>query len=320
MKLITIKEHTLHAGVARASAARSAGVSPGFGASYDPASGLPYSPSAEVLEDLDEGRLAAMDAHGIGMQVLSNLTTQFLPADVAPEQVRDVNDRLAAACWRHPERFAAFASLPTTAADRARAGHRPHDVLRPLPLRRQRRSSRVSDGLRPLRGRPARHRPPQRRTSPATLTGDVRTVTDWALLRCPARRGSGSPRRMESRGCRRRTAGKARGGGTVGGGGGVRGARAGRADLGHGGCSRWIVPVALLSARHRHRNAPGGRAGGTPARLTASAGAGVGAGWGPSEAPVRLTSVRLMFDQEPPAPEFTKIPDGSNEADVRQVS
>ncbi|MFG2595728.1 amidohydrolase family protein [Streptomyces sp. NPDC048462] len=119
MKLITIEEHTLHAGVAKASAARTAGVSPGFGASYAPASGLPYSPTAEVLEDLDEGRLAAMDADDIDMQVLSNLTTQYLPADVAPELVRDVNDRLAAACGRHPDRFAAFASLPTTTADRA---------------------------------------------------------------------------------------------------------------------------------------------------------------------------------------------------------
>ncbi|MGW1100559.1 amidohydrolase family protein [Streptomyces sp. NPDC002455] len=119
MKLITIEEHTMHAAAAKASAARTAAVSPGFGASYAPASGLPYSPSAEVLEDLDEGRLAAMDAEDIDMQVLSNLTTQYLPADVAPELVRDVNDRLAAACKRHPDRFAAFASLPTTAAEHA---------------------------------------------------------------------------------------------------------------------------------------------------------------------------------------------------------
>ncbi|MEU3509643.1 amidohydrolase family protein [Streptomyces longwoodensis] len=125
MKLITIEEHTLHAGVAKASAARTAGVSPGFGASYAPASGLPYSPSAEVLEDLDEGRLAAMDADGIDMQVLSNLTTQYLPPGVAPELVRDVNDRLAAACQRHPDRFAAFASLPTSTPDQA-----PHELRR----------------------------------------------------------------------------------------------------------------------------------------------------------------------------------------------
>ncbi|GJF34502.1 hypothetical protein KNE206_72020 [Kitasatospora sp. NE20-6] len=121
MKLITIEEHTLDTAVAQASAGRAAEVSPHFGRAYSPATGLPYCPTAEELEDLDEGRIADMDAHGIDMQVLSNLTTQFLPADVAPELVRGVNDRLAAACGRHPDRFAAFASLPTTAPDRAPA-------------------------------------------------------------------------------------------------------------------------------------------------------------------------------------------------------
>lgn len=121
MRLITIEEHTLDRAVAKASAGRSAEVSPYFGTAYAPDSGLPYSPSAEQLEDLDEARLADMDAHGIDTQVLSNLTTQYLPADVAPELVRAVNDRLTAACRRHPGRFAAFASVPTTAADHAPA-------------------------------------------------------------------------------------------------------------------------------------------------------------------------------------------------------
>lgn len=119
MKLITVEEHTLHAGVARASAVRSAEVSPFFRQAYAPGSGLPYCPTPEMLEDLDAGRIADMDAHGIDVQVLSNLTTQFLPADVAPGLVRDVNDRLAAACRRHPDRFAAFASLPTSAPEEA---------------------------------------------------------------------------------------------------------------------------------------------------------------------------------------------------------
>ncbi|MFB9466431.1 amidohydrolase family protein [Streptomyces cinereospinus] len=121
MRLITIEEHTLDIAVAQASAERSAEVSPHFAASYAPSTGFPYTPPVHVLEDLDEGRIADMDAHGIDMQVLSNLTTQFLPADVAPRLVRDVNDRLAAACRRHPDRFAAFASVPTSAPDRAPA-------------------------------------------------------------------------------------------------------------------------------------------------------------------------------------------------------
>jgi predicted TIM-barrel fold metal-dependent hydrolase len=40
---------------------------------------------------------------------------------VAPDLVRDVNDLLAGACRRHPDRFAAFASLPTSAPDQAPA-------------------------------------------------------------------------------------------------------------------------------------------------------------------------------------------------------
>ncbi|MFJ7300196.1 amidohydrolase family protein [Streptomyces sp. NPDC099088] len=121
MKLITIEEHTFDPAVAQASAGRAAYVSPHFGTAYSPASGLPYCPTPEELEDLDAGRIADMDAHGIDLQVLSNLTTQFLPADVAPELVRGLNDRLAAACRRHPDRFAAFASLPTSAPDQAPA-------------------------------------------------------------------------------------------------------------------------------------------------------------------------------------------------------
>jgi predicted TIM-barrel fold metal-dependent hydrolase len=119
MKLITIEEHTLDAAVAKASAARWNEVSPHFGEAFAAGSQLPYCPPAEVLADLDEGRIADMDAHGIDMQVLSYLTTQFLPAHVAPALVRDVNDTLAAACSRHPDRFAAFASLPTSAPEQA---------------------------------------------------------------------------------------------------------------------------------------------------------------------------------------------------------
>ena len=106
MRLIAIEEHTMHPRAAAASAARSDELLP-----YP----LPWSPDRDVVEDLDEGRLADMDAHGIDMQVLSNITTQLLPATLAPALVREVNDRLAAASRRHPDRFSAFASLPTSA-------------------------------------------------------------------------------------------------------------------------------------------------------------------------------------------------------------
>lgn len=121
MEIITIGEHVLDLAVAHASAAPATQLSPHFTAAYAPSSGLPYSPSADVLCDLGEGRIADMDQHGIAMQVLSNLTTQQVPADVAPDLVRSANDTLAAAVREHPDRFAAFAALPTTVPDAAAA-------------------------------------------------------------------------------------------------------------------------------------------------------------------------------------------------------
>ncbi len=119
MRIVTLEEHYLDVDVARASAPAAQALSPHFSSSYDPDSGLPYSPSAAVLRDLDEGRLADMDRHGITMQVLSSLSTQQLPADVAVDLVRATNDTLAAAVRRHPTRFAAFAALPTSVPDAA---------------------------------------------------------------------------------------------------------------------------------------------------------------------------------------------------------
>jgi 2,3-dihydroxybenzoate decarboxylase len=67
------------------------------------------------LADLGELRIREMDEAGIDVQVLSHgaPSAQKLPADVAVALTRRVNDRLAAAVARHPDRFAAFAALPT---------------------------------------------------------------------------------------------------------------------------------------------------------------------------------------------------------------
>jgi len=46
---------------------------------------------------------------------------QQVPADVAADLVRSANDTLADAVRRHPDRFAAFAALPTTVPDAAAA-------------------------------------------------------------------------------------------------------------------------------------------------------------------------------------------------------
>jgi predicted TIM-barrel fold metal-dependent hydrolase len=69
----------------------------------------------EQLCDLDEGRIANMDAARIDVQVLS-LTApgvEQLDASEAVALARDTNNVLAEAVRRHPSRFAGFAALPT---------------------------------------------------------------------------------------------------------------------------------------------------------------------------------------------------------------
>jgi predicted TIM-barrel fold metal-dependent hydrolase len=78
---------------------------------------------ADKLFDLAEVRLREMDEAGIDMQVLSHQSpgSQRLPADMAVEACRAVNDALAATCAAAPRRFAGFAMLPTTAGAEASA-------------------------------------------------------------------------------------------------------------------------------------------------------------------------------------------------------
>jgi 2,3-dihydroxybenzoate decarboxylase len=65
--------------------------------------------------DLDERRLAHMDAHGVDMQVLSfgSPGPQAFAAEVAIPMARDANERLFESTRKHPRRFAGFAALPT---------------------------------------------------------------------------------------------------------------------------------------------------------------------------------------------------------------
>jgi 2,3-dihydroxybenzoate decarboxylase len=65
--------------------------------------------------DLDEQRLAHMDAHGVDMQVLSfgSPGPQAFAAEVAIPMARDANERLFESTRKHPRRFAGFAALPT---------------------------------------------------------------------------------------------------------------------------------------------------------------------------------------------------------------
>ena len=71
------------------------------------------------LEDLGPGRLAAMDAQGIDVAVISHAPpgTQGLPATDAAPLCREANDAAAEAVARHPTRLRALATLPLSAPD-----------------------------------------------------------------------------------------------------------------------------------------------------------------------------------------------------------
>jgi uncharacterized protein len=74
----------------------------------------PEALSAE-LADVDEQRLRVMDDAGIDMQVLSVVApgSQQVLTEAAAELSRALNDRCAEAIAAHPDRFNAFATLPT---------------------------------------------------------------------------------------------------------------------------------------------------------------------------------------------------------------
>src|SRR5579871_2093248 len=75
------------------------------------------------LSDVGAGRIAAMDAAGIDVQVLS-LTApgvEQLDAADAATIAQQSNDFLADAISRHPARLAGFAAIPTPAPDAAAA-------------------------------------------------------------------------------------------------------------------------------------------------------------------------------------------------------
>src|SRR6185295_16003368 len=71
---------------------------------------------AARLDDVGQGRIAEMDAAGIDIQVLSHgapSIQRIEDAELAVRLARGANDRLAETVKSHPDRFAAFAMLPT---------------------------------------------------------------------------------------------------------------------------------------------------------------------------------------------------------------
>ncbi len=84
----------------------------------------PDSPMAKLqakLDDLGTQRLRDMDAGGIDAQVISHGVpgTEQLEPEQAVPLARQANDYLAEAIRQHPDRLAAFATLPTAAPAQA---------------------------------------------------------------------------------------------------------------------------------------------------------------------------------------------------------
>ena len=72
------------------------------------------------IEDLGEGRIAAMDAAGIDVQILSNVPgVEAVEIPQAVELATQANDAVVAAATEHPDRFLGFATLPMRDPDAA---------------------------------------------------------------------------------------------------------------------------------------------------------------------------------------------------------
>lgn len=91
--LITLEEHYIFRKVVTAS-------------NSDEIYALFPSPIVAKLEDLDEKRIADMDAGGISMQIISHG-----PLDASPALCAEANSHLAAAISKHPTRMKGFAML-----------------------------------------------------------------------------------------------------------------------------------------------------------------------------------------------------------------
>ena len=115
MKIVALEEHFVTPAIARAWA----DLDPKY---QDTSRQLEVkSEWKERLEDLAETRIRAMDASGVDVQVLSLTTpgTQNMEAAQAVELARHANDVAADVVRAHPDRFQAFATLPTPAPQAA---------------------------------------------------------------------------------------------------------------------------------------------------------------------------------------------------------
>jgi hypothetical protein len=112
MRTITLEEHFITEEVLKATAHIQSG----------PRTGFVEAVRGKLL-DVGKGRIADMDAAGIGMQVLSltNSGMDKLEPATATALARDANDQLAVAVRAHPDRLAGFAALAPQEPEKAAA-------------------------------------------------------------------------------------------------------------------------------------------------------------------------------------------------------
>ena len=110
MKIITVEEHFSVPGT---SAVEGMGASAGPLGDSSMDGGLVGGADQSGLS-IDDDRVAAMDAAGIDVQVLSSPETR-------PDRVEETNDYAYDAIQRYPNRFSAFATLPWTQPEAAAA-------------------------------------------------------------------------------------------------------------------------------------------------------------------------------------------------------
>lgn len=121
MRIICIEEHAIDLDIAKAAQPALQHEAPYMGLqSSVPRPRLADRPSAVTMQeavalgtDLGQGRIKAMDDHGIQMQVVSWISpAQIAPADQAVSLTGAANDRLAEAIRANPTRLSGFAVLP----------------------------------------------------------------------------------------------------------------------------------------------------------------------------------------------------------------
>lgn len=113
MKIITLEEHFTNLAISAASAEAIERLAPSHRAAY---SNYSSHASFDRMIDLGDIRIADMDANSIDMQIIGigGPGVQLIEPEQAVSLAIDANNQLADAVNTHPDRFAGFATLPTT--------------------------------------------------------------------------------------------------------------------------------------------------------------------------------------------------------------